>query len=107
MSHVMKTVMLVCVLFSFGVCCGLQGQRLVKRKQKIADFAPKSRKSKLASLYCQRHLQWLTRVIFDDEWFQCMFSHGFGFMVVSKILKKGPIIKIIKIQSGTNDYLRS
>ena len=49
-----KIVMLVCVLICFGVFCGLQGQRLAKRKQKIADFVPKSRKSNLVTLYCEK-----------------------------------------------------
>ena len=36
----MKTDMPVCVLTCFGVYGDVQGQKLVKNKPKIADFAP-------------------------------------------------------------------
>ena len=49
---VIKTDMPACVLTCFRVYGGLQDQRFVKNKPKIADFAPKSLKSNLAHLYC-------------------------------------------------------
>ena len=48
----METDMPLCVLTCFMVYGGLQGQKMIKNKPKIADFAPKSLKSNLVHLYC-------------------------------------------------------
>ena len=98
-SYMVVTDMPDCILTCFGVNGVLQGWKLVKNKQKMADFAPKSQISDLVSLYCAGTSP---MTVIDYRWLKLICQYVFwpvlGYMGFfraenwSKISKKWPIL---------------